>query len=166
MESKSPTNGPLLTPCPPRPENQNFTKENRPSYSGNFDDFCGIWRKWKNKRKENNGQNNKLKKKKRKEKKNKTNRKNEEGQKETKKNMKKRKMKKTEKNRRKLLTPVRNRGGYGVFLGVGTWLRRSELSLSCSRQSRVCFQGSRFASACCKVHHRICQVGWSGTRPQ
>ena len=42
MESKSPTNGPLLTPCPPRSENQNFTKENRSSYSGNFDDFCGF----------------------------------------------------------------------------------------------------------------------------
>ena len=98
MESKSPTNGPLLTPCPPRPENQNFTKENRPSYSGNFDDFCGIWRKWKNKRKENHGQNKKLKKKKIKEKKNKKNRKNEKRQKETKKNMKNTE---NEKNRKK-----------------------------------------------------------------
>ena len=47
MKAKSPSNGPLLTPlpCPPRPKNQIFPKENRPfttGTSGRF--FCGFWR--------------------------------------------------------------------------------------------------------------------------
>ena len=46
MKAKSPSNRPLLTPCPPRHKNRIFTKENRLFFtvgtSGRF--FVGFWR--------------------------------------------------------------------------------------------------------------------------
>ena len=36
MKAKSPSNGPLLNRCPPRPKNRIFTNENRLSYNRNL----------------------------------------------------------------------------------------------------------------------------------